>query len=168
VSYRTRQRKRVIKRHRQSENTRARHYLIDATKPGRCHDCAIKFKTGAEIVYRHTPLELLHIECAVRRGIEYRPSIRWERAHEKKRSKVKRMRPSSYTPQELLAELVLVAGKTPKGGYTKSLLRRWGVGWPPPKAWPRDLVARWSRADTFATIEAELDRDLDRTLEEAA
>lgn len=169
MSYQTRQRKRAIKRHRQSDTTRARHFLIVATKPGRCYDCGLRLKTGMEIVYRHTPLELLHTGCADRRGIEYRPSLRWERAKGRKRSRPKRKRiPVSYSAAELVAELVLEAGKTPKGGYTRGMLERWGVDWPPPRGWPRDLAARWSQAGAAATIEAEIDRDLDRALENTA
>ena len=51
----------------------------------------------------------------------------------------------SYSPQALLAELVIEAAKTPRGGYSRRMLKRWGMAWPPPHNWPRDLVARWTK-----------------------
>lgn len=173
MSYRTKQSKRVIKRHRRSKETRARHFLIYATRNCRCFDCGLKLRVGMEIVYRHTPLELLHRGCADHRGITYRPSIRWERAQGKRRPKPSRKRIVRYSRSELVAELVIEAGKTQKGGYSRSMLRRWCVAWPPPRGWPRDLVTRWT-ADVQLPdarnipIEAELDQDLDRVLEASA
>jgi hypothetical protein len=38
------------------------------------------------------------------------------------------------TPEEL------EAGKSPKGGYTKEQLAKWGVPWPPPKGWKEALL----------------------------
>jgi len=32
--------------------------------------------------------------------------------------------------------------RTPRGGWTKEQLDRWGVPWPPPKGWKRRLLAR--------------------------
>jgi hypothetical protein len=173
MSYQSRQRKRVLKRHRRSEDTRSRHFLIEAQKNGRCFDCGGRFKAGATVVYRHTPLELLHRGCAERRGIKFRPSVRWERAQGKTRPKPKRKRTIvRTTPRELLAQLVIEAGRTPKGGYTRSMLERWGVAWPPPSGWPRTLVARWTADEPSRRREvldgAELDEELDRALEAAA
>lgn len=33
------------------------------------------------------------------------------------------------------------AARTRNGGYTKAQLAEWGVPWPPPKGWKRNLVA---------------------------
>ena len=32
--------------------------------------------------------------------------------------------------------------KTPKGGWTKAQLEKWGVAWPPPKGWKKKLEAK--------------------------
>ncbi|REE72175.1 hypothetical protein C8E05_1563 [Rhodococcus wratislaviensis] len=32
------------------------------------------------------------------------------------------------------------AAKTPKGGWTRDQLARWGVPWPPPKGWRQQLI----------------------------
>jgi hypothetical protein len=39
-------------------------------------------------------------------------------------------------------ERVILAAMTPDGGYTRATLAEWGVPWPPPKGWKRDLIAR--------------------------
>ncbi len=31
-------------------------------------------------------------------------------------------------------------GKSPKGGWTKKQLAKWGVPWPPPKGWKEALI----------------------------
>lgn len=33
------------------------------------------------------------------------------------------------------------AGKSPKGGYNKATLAKWGVPWPPPTGWKEALIA---------------------------
>jgi hypothetical protein len=33
------------------------------------------------------------------------------------------------------------AGKSPKGGFTRAQLAKWGVGWPPPQGWKEALLA---------------------------
>ncbi|MBA7712424.1 hypothetical protein ES703_121398 [subsurface metagenome] len=35
------------------------------------------------------------------------------------------------------------AAKTPQGGWTKEQLADWGVPWPPPKGWRRELEEKW-------------------------
>lgn len=40
-----------------------------------------------------------------------------------------------------LTEAEIEAGKSPKGGYTRQQLAKWGVGWPPPKGWKEALLA---------------------------
>ena len=40
-----------------------------------------------------------------------------------------------------LTEEEIEAGKSPRGGFTRAQLARWGVGWPPPAGWRRALVA---------------------------
>lgn len=36
----------------------------------------------------------------------------------------------------------IAAARTEKGGWTRETLERWGVPWPPPKGWKRDLLNR--------------------------
>lgn len=35
------------------------------------------------------------------------------------------------------------AAMTEKGGFTRETLASWGVPWPPPAGWRRDLEAQW-------------------------
>jgi len=44
--------------------------------------------------------------------------------------------PRTPTPVEI------EAAKTPAGGWTKATLASWGVPWPPPKGWRRELEER--------------------------
>lgn len=32
--------------------------------------------------------------------------------------------------------------RTAAGGWTKKQLAEWGVGWPPPKGWKKELIER--------------------------
>lgn len=41
------------------------------------------------------------------------------------------------SPNEVLKK------QTKKGGWTKKTLMSWGVPWPPPKHWRRDLAFIW-------------------------
>ncbi|MFI5614987.1 hypothetical protein [Amycolatopsis sp. NPDC051903] len=38
------------------------------------------------------------------------------------------------------------AARTPAGGFTRAQLAAWGVAWPPPKGWKKDLIDRWHAA----------------------
>ena len=40
-----------------------------------------------------------------------------------------------------MTEEELEKGKSPKGGWTKNQLAKWGVPWPPPKGWKETLLA---------------------------
>jgi hypothetical protein len=40
------------------------------------------------------------------------------------------------------AAKMIEAAKSPNGGWTKETLAGWGVPWPPPKGWKRDLIER--------------------------
>lgn len=39
------------------------------------------------------------------------------------------------------------AGKSPKGGFTRDQLEKWGVPWPPPKGWKRKLMGKPEQPD---------------------
>lgn len=39
------------------------------------------------------------------------------------------------------------AGKSPKGGFTKAQLAKWGVGWPPPQGWKEALMVGGGETD---------------------
>lgn len=41
------------------------------------------------------------------------------------------------SPQDILD------AQTPAGGWTAATLAKWGVLWPPPKGWRRELEERW-------------------------
>ncbi|WP_236788029.1 hypothetical protein [Amycolatopsis sp. GM8] len=38
--------------------------------------------------------------------------------------------------------------RTPAGGFTRAQLAVWGVAWPPPKGWTKELNDRWRAAQT--------------------
>lgn len=40
------------------------------------------------------------------------------------------------------SEAEIDAAMTPDGGWTKDQLAKWGVPWPPPKGWRRQLLAK--------------------------
>jgi hypothetical protein len=40
-----------------------------------------------------------------------------------------------------LTEAKIEAGRSAKGGFAKSILKGWGVPWPPPSGWKRALLA---------------------------
>ena len=51
------------------------------------------------------------------------------------------LRPSMWvSPEEI------VAARTAKGGWTRATLARWGVPWPPPHGWRRELERRYAAA----------------------
>lgn len=35
------------------------------------------------------------------------------------------------------------AARTPNGGWTRETLAQWGVPWPPPKGWKKELEATY-------------------------
>ena len=47
-------------------------------------------------------------------------------------------------------EAEIDAAKTPKGGWTKAQLARWGLGWPPPKGWRKILLEQCWRVKDHA------------------
>ena len=56
-----------------------RYYLTIVSRAACCNRCGGALHAGAECVYRHTPREILCLDCADRMQISYRPSMRWER-----------------------------------------------------------------------------------------
>ena len=40
----------------------------------------------------------------------------------------------------------VLQARTPAGGWTRQQLAEWGVPWPPPKGWRRDLEERYAEA----------------------
>ena len=41
-----------------------------------------------------------------------------------------------------MTEAEIMAEKTPRGGWKRSTLAKWGVKWPPPKGWKAELLKR--------------------------
>jgi hypothetical protein len=87
---------------------------------------------------------------------EYVAAQRWARMREaetERRREAKRARQREAASRQarqarraLVADLIIEAGKTPRGAWTDPQLGRWGITWPPPKGWRRELVARWARS----------------------
>lgn len=46
-----------------------------------------------------------------------------------------------------VTEQEIETAKTPRGGWTRETLARWGVSWPPPKGWKADLIAKQETAE---------------------
>jgi hypothetical protein len=98
VSYKSREKKRrkrvaegkrreAIRHHHRSETTRARHFLTPVKRNCCCNRCGDALREGRDdCVYRHTPREILCLNCANLQGIPYRLSIRWEARHRRPKS----------------------------------------------------------------------------------
>src|SRR5215207_7556952 len=138
MSYESRERKRVkrlvkrqVKKAHRSAETQARHFLTIARRQAKCERCPRRALEGDEFVYRHEPKQVLCVDCANALGIKWRTSWRWEREHAKRRhprpDRATNTPARRYSPKELLAELVIEAGRSPKGGFTRSMTARWGV-----------------------------------------
>jgi hypothetical protein len=52
------------------------------------------------------------------------------------------------------------AGKSQRGGWTRTTLAGWGVPWPPPKGWKDQLLAGTAPAPSPASLEAHLLREV--------
>lgn len=83
-------RNREQRRSRQSGSSSGKWWLTIATRKGCCANigCAAILKEGAEIVYRHSPMETLCVRCAERHpeAHRFRPSVAWEKAFRKRRA----------------------------------------------------------------------------------
>ena len=80
------QRRTVIDNHRRSDETRARHFLTPVQRSCCCNRCGISLRVGRDdCVYRHTPREILCIDCANVEQIPYRSSSKWEAKDRKRR-----------------------------------------------------------------------------------
>ena len=56
-----------------------RHYLTIVKRDCCCNRCGTALRVGHhECVYRHTPREILCLDCANRERVRYRLSRRWE------------------------------------------------------------------------------------------
>jgi hypothetical protein len=87
MGFKQRERKRKVKaaaayaqrQSRQSGSSSAKWWLTPLTSTACCNnsDCRLMLRAGTAAVYRHTPREVLCQPCADRRGIFYRPSLRW-------------------------------------------------------------------------------------------
>lgn len=86
MSYKSREKKRRARiaqasgRREQRAKFADRHYLTIVSRSACCNKCGGSLREGAECVYRHTPREILCVQCADLEQIYYRPSMRWERS----------------------------------------------------------------------------------------
>jgi hypothetical protein len=156
MSYRTREQKREekilhrrVKKAHGDRETKARHFLTIAKCKAKCERCPHRALAGDEFVYRHEPRQVLCVDCANLAGVKWRTSWRWEKAQAKRRHArpdraTAKSTASRYSPQELLAELVIEAGRSTRGGFTRSMTERWGLLWPLPTGWRRELRERWA------------------------
>lgn len=47
-------------------------------------------------------------------------------------------------PMTAVSKEEIEAAKTPAGGWTRATLEKWGVSWPPPAGWKKDLQKAYS------------------------
>jgi hypothetical protein len=91
VSYKSREKKRRAKAAmndavaKQRKVYADRHYLTPVKRNCCCNRCGTSLRVGHECVYRHTPREILCLDCANRERVRYRPSMRWERRNRKRK-----------------------------------------------------------------------------------
>jgi hypothetical protein len=79
-------RRTVIESHRRSDDTRARLFLTPVQRNCCCNRCGDSLRAGRDdCVYRHTPREILCLNCANVEQIPYRPSSKWEAKGRKRR-----------------------------------------------------------------------------------
>lgn len=48
--------------------------------------------------------------------------------------------------RKLVSRKEILAGLSPRGGWTRKTLAGWGVSWPPPKGWRAKLEREWDEA----------------------
>lgn len=159
MSYTTRENKRkakvtdakretVIRSRHRDPKTQTRWFLTIASRKSKCKRCGGRLRPGREIVFRFEPKTVFCPDCAQLEKIDFRHSQRWEKSRRKKKAKPKQ-KAITYTPTELVAELVIEASiarncTAPTGAWTRSQFAAWGIPYPPPKGWRRELVNRWS------------------------
>jgi hypothetical protein len=85
MSYKSRQKKRAIRAAKEKHRAAIseRHYLTLVKRKCVCNACGGLLRAGKEMVYRHTPREILCTICAEHRGLagsKLRVSARWEKA----------------------------------------------------------------------------------------
>lgn len=85
MSFKSREKKRRRKlaianaRAKHGETMASRHYLTPVSMNCCCNRCGKSLRAGKDdVVYRHTPRELLCLECATAESVEYRTSRKWD------------------------------------------------------------------------------------------
>jgi ribosomal protein L32 len=68
--------------------SRSKWWLTLVVRACSCNECGGALRPGRECVYRHSPREVLCRDCAEDRGLQSRPSQRWEESRRKSRSAV--------------------------------------------------------------------------------
>jgi hypothetical protein len=58
--------------------------------------------------------------------------------------------------------------RTPNGGWTQKQLALWGVPWPPPHGWKKDLERAWTKQELAADLNAKLQASVDQAVEKNA
>lgn len=87
--------------------------------PGKCYKCGDELPQNTAVEYDPKFKRISHVgECSETKAL------------------LKRTEPTSFKNH---TEKVIEAGKSAKGGFTKSTLKSWGIEWPPPKGWRKDL-----------------------------
>ena len=93
MSYESREKKRRAKlaiRKSRSENrekTAGRYFRTIVSRHCSCNDCGRALREDRECVFRYSPKEILCVTCSDVRGLQPRPSERWEKWRERQRRK---------------------------------------------------------------------------------
>jgi hypothetical protein len=55
----------------------------------------------------------------------------------------------------MITEEEILSARTPNGGWTKETLASWGIAWPPPKGWKKELIKKSKEKSSKAVKEIE-------------
>lgn len=84
MSFKSRERKRRMRaaqrtaRQRHGEVMKGRWYLTIVKRDCCCNRCGRALRKGGDLIYRHSPKEVICTLCADREGVKFRTSRVWE------------------------------------------------------------------------------------------
>lgn len=112
-------------------------WLTVAAKAAQCHECGEPIPVSTAYAFRSADKMSVCTICIDRLGLLPQESRRYK-AFKNKPAKLVELAPGGRVPT--LAEMR--QRQTKRGGFTRETLAEWGVPWPPPKGWRRELERR--------------------------
>lgn len=58
--------------------------------------------------------------------------------------------PEKYRRDIIITEAEILKGESGNGGFSRKQLAEWGVPWPPPKGWRKELIRQAREAEATA------------------